>query len=838
MTKLVIIDGNSLANRAFYALPFLTNSKVEPSGAVYGFANLLTKIIVDYRPDGIVVAFDHARHTFRNNIFEEYKGTRKPTPPELISQFPVIKKMLETMEIKVIEEDQIEADDIIGTISKNTDCDKIIISGDRDLLQLIDEKTEVWLTVKGVTEVMKVNQSNLEECYGVSRPDQVIELKALMGDNSDNIPGVKGIGDKSAHKLLKEYDNIDNIYNNIDDFSGKTKEKLIDGKSMAYLSKTLATIKTDCEFPFNLNETKYQYPFSQKTYDFFNDWNFNTLVKRRDLFEDQTEFEVVDENLQKIKIDNLSVVKEMIAKIDKEFAYSFEKMEFCVNSSLLYYIEPEISMFSETVALEDVLCMLKDVFENKDILKITDSAKSDLHKLDSLGIDLVNYFDMTLAGYVLYTGVTSNKVSEMSASTFFSKRKQYLKNMEEFGTTSLYYDCELPLVKVLFDIEKCGFKIDKDELHKVDVELTSELAQLVAEIYQLAGEEFNLNAPKSVAHILFEKLELKAYNNKKQSTSVEILNEIAWQHPIVDKIIRYRKLQKLKTSYIEVYKKLCEFDDVLHTQFNQTLTNTGRLSSSEPNLQNIPTRDEDGRIIRKMFISKFDDGLLISADYNQIELRLLAELSGEESLIKAYSEGKDIHALTASQIFNVPLEEVTSNQRRSAKAVNFGVIYGISNYGLAQNLHIPQSEAKDYITSYFERYPKVKIFNEDCINYAREHGYVKTKFGRIRHIPEIHSTNYNMRQFAERVAMNMPLQGTASDIIKFAMIKVYSKLKEEELKSELILQIHDELIVDVYPGEMEKVKEILINSMQNVVKLNIPLMVNCGIGKNLYECKD
>ena len=839
MSKLVIVDGNSLANRAFYALPFLTNSKVQPSGAIYGFANLLTKIIVDYRPDGIVVAFDHARKTFRTELYPEYKGTRKPTPIELTSQFPEIKKMLSLMNIKVIEQEGIEADDIIGTIAKNSNCDKIIVTGDRDLLQLISKDTEVWLTMKGVTEVLKVNESNLLENFEVIRPSQIVDLKGLMGDKSDNIPGVSGIGEKTALKLLKEFDSLDGVYQNLDKITGKNAERLAEEKKLAYLSKELATIKTDCEIDFDLNETNYDFPYNQVTYDYFNEWNFNTLLKRKDLFGATTVFEVLDENVEILKLATIEDVRKMKAEIGTEFAYNLGKYEFCTGSTKIYRVDPMITMFTATVSLEEVLEELKDIFESEKILKITDFAKGDMHKLGKLGIKLNNFYDITLAGYVLYTGVVSDKVSKLTTNLYFSKRKLFDKNMEEFASKDLYYKCELPLVEVLYSMEKLGFKIDKQELNKIDIDFSQELHQTTKDIYELAGEEFNINSPRAVAGILFEKLGLKAQNNKKQSTSVEILNEIAHQHPIVNKIIKYRKYQKFKTSYVEVYKKLCENDsNIIHTQFNQSLTNTGRLSSSDPNLQNIPTRDEEGKVLRKIFVSKFENGTLVSADYNQIELRLLADMSNEEKLIETYKNGGDIHQATASQIFNIPLEEVTSQQRSSAKAVNFGVIYGISDYGLSQGLGIPQFKAKEYIESYFARYPKIKEFNEACVDFAHKKGFVRTKYGRVRHIPEINSTNHNIKNFAERVAMNMPLQGTASDIIKFAMIEVFDKMNKAGLKSELILQIHDELIVDVFPGEIESVSTILKETMENIVSLQVPLIVNIGMGKNLYECKN
>lgn len=828
MKRVFLIDGNSLSYRAYYAMPYLVNSKKQPSGAVFGFANLLLKLITEEKPDEIIVAFDHAKKTFRNQLFDAYKAGRAETPSELISQFPVIRQMLDCMKIPYIEKNGIEADDIIGTLSRKIDnAHKILISGDRDLLQLVNSTTEVWLTRKGLTEIQKVSKDNILEQFGVY-PSQVIDLKSLMGDTSDNIPGVSGVGEKTALKLIETYCTLDNLYKNIEEVKGKLQEKLIAGKESAYLSRILATIKIDCDI--KIPSENYAFPFGKEVFDFFREWSFTSLVRRKDLF-----VGAFVQEYKKIKIETLEDVKKIISKVKNELAYDLESMEFAVDENEIYYLEPVLSMFGSDLSFEEVLLEMKDIFENKNITKITYSSKNDMHKLDELGINLINYFDLEIASYLLTAGVSNKPEKEPINKSFFIK-----KSMEEKikinQLEKIFYQCEIPLVKVLFKMEKNGFQIDENKLEELHLQYSEEIQKLDKEIKELAGEEFNLNSPKQVSYILFEKLGLTCYNNKKMSTSFDNLMEMVDQHEIVEKIINYRKLNKLYTTYVEVYKKICQTKgSLIHTVFKQTVTNTGRLSSSDPNLQNIPTRDDEGRNIRKLFISKFDGGKIMSADYNQIELRLLADMSGEESLIEAYGRGDDIHALTASQIFNVPIDQVTQLQRREAKAVNFGVIYGISDYGLAQSIKSSRKRAKEYIDSYFSRYPKVKEFSDKNIEFAREYGFIKTMFGRIRHIPEINASNYNLRTFAERVAMNMPLQGTASDIIKFAMIEVSEKLTQ--LNSELILQIHDELIIDVYPGEEEKVKDILVSAMQNVAKLKVDLLVSVGIGKNLYECK-
>ncbi len=832
MKKFIIVDGNSLANRAYYAMPYLSNRNKQPSGAVFGFANLLTKLILEQKPDYVAVAFDHARKTFRNEIFADYKGTRKETPEDLRSQFPVIKQMLEIMGIKVFEEAGIEADDIIGTLSKNSnDTENILVSGDRDLLQLVGGNTFVWLMRKGVTDTEKFDKAALFEKYGLE-PSGIVELKALMGDSSDNIPGVLGVGEKTALCLLEKYGDLDGVYQNIENISGKLQEKLLNGKENAYMSKCLATIKNDCNIDFDLEDCAYEFPFSQKVFEFFSEWDFKSLAGRKDLFVGGVA--QVKTETKKHVFGSIEEVSKFAAKTEDVFCFDFQNLEFSCEPGEVFCIKKEIDLFSNVIDLSDALKIFKPIFEDEKILKITNFSKDDIKILYKHNIKLVNFFDIEIARYVLYAGMTKSPLTQVAD---FVKEKNLLEQkMHEEGVKKIYDEIEIPLVSVLVDMEQEGFKIDKECLDVLSEKYNAELAQVTEKIYQHAGEEFNINSPKQVAEILFDKLGLKSWNNKKRSTSFEILDEMRWQHEIVDCIIQYRKVYKLLSTYINVYKSICETSGaVVHTSFNQTLTSTGRLSSSEPNMQNIPTRDEEGKTLRKIFVSKYIDGQIVSADYSQIELRLLANLANEDTMIEAYRQGVDIHTKTASEIFGVPIEEVTSSQRRDAKAVNFGIIYGISDFGLSQNIKTTRANAKQYIENYFNRYPRIKEFMDDNIAYAKENGYVKSYFGRIRHIPEIQASNAMVRKFAERVAMNMPLQGTASDIIKMAMVEIFERLRN--MKSHVILQIHDELIVDAPADEVESVKEILKTSMENVCQFAVPLEVSVSSGKSLFDCK-
>lgn len=827
LKKIIVVDGNSLANRAYYAMPYLSNRQKQPSGAVFGFANLLVKLITEQKPDFLVVAFDHARKTFRNEIYADYKAKRKETPQDLLSQFPVIKQMLSLMKIKVFEIAGIEADDIIGTISKTEGLEKILVSGDRDLLQLISNDTSVWLTKKGVTDIEKFDEEALFQKYGL-KPEGIIDLKSLMGDVSDNIPGVAGVGEKTALSLLAQYHNLDGVYQNIDNISGKLKEKLENGKQSAYMSRQLATIKTDCEIDFHVEDCVIEL-FDEEVQKFFEEWDFRSLLNRTNLF---AKIEKKEE-YQKICLESMEQVEEFAKSVKDYFSYDIQNLEFCAGKEV-YFLKKEFDLFSPALDLDETLKKFKFIFENKNILKITKNSKLDMKHLSKIGISLSNFFDIEIARYVLYAGLP--KEPPIEVGDFFKTKNELEILMAREKVDHLYHDIEIPLVKVLCDMETAGFKIDEQSLDVLKVKYESELSSLTENIYKLAGESFNINSPKQVANILFDKLGLKSFNNKKQSTNFAILDDIRWQHEIVDLIISHRKISKLLSTYINVYKKICETEgNVVHTIFNQTLTSTGRLSSSEPNLQNIPTRDEEGRNLRKIFISKFENGVIVSADYSQIELRLLANMANEESMIDAYRHGIDIHTKTASEIFGVPVEKVTSAQRRDAKAVNFGIIYGISNYGLSQNIKTSTSKAQKYIDSYFDRYPKIKTFMDSNINFAKENGFIRSYFGRIRHIPEIKSSNGQVRKFGERVAMNMPLQGTASDVIKIAMIKIAESLKN--MKSHIILQIHDELIVDTAFDEVEKVKEILKTSMESVCDFVVPLTVSVSSGKNLFECK-
>ncbi len=831
MEKLLIIDGNSIANRAFYALPFLSNHEGKPSGAVYGFANILIKLLQEEKPSKVLVAFDHARKTFRNEIYSEYKMQRKPSPTELISQFPIIKEMLDCMNIKYLEIAGIEADDIIGTISKEFDAQKIILSGDRDLLQLIDEKTCVWLTKKGVTEVDKVDEKRLKELFNL-RPNQIIELKGLMGDSSDNIPGVKGVGEKTALTLLEKYENIDNIYNNIEEMKGKLKEKLELGRDDAFMSRTLATIKRDCKFEIKLEEMSFNFPFEEKLYKFCQEWNFTSILKNQSIFKGDFETEKIVE-IEKIKLD-LQTLKSLTF-VNKIFCYDLNNLEFFIDDKI-YYLEKKFTLFDTPLTIEELCQNFKKIFEDKSIVKITKSSKSDKHILKQQNIDLNNYFDLSLADYLVNAGLNSN-ILNLSIENYITKKNELEKLIASKNLNFVYENIEYPLIELLFKMEERGFKINENKLVEIEKEFQEKIESLTKEIFVEAGEEFNINSPKQVAYILFEKLGIEAYNNKKQSTRAAVLEELKFI-PIVNNILNYRKYSKLLNTYIEVYKEICaKQGNIIHTTFNQTLTSTGRLSSSEPNLQNIPTRGDEGKVLRKIFISKFENGNIISADYNQIELRLLADMSDEEKLIDAFNKGDDIHALTASLIFRKPLSEVNENERRDAKAVNFGIIYGISDYGLSQNIKSSRAMAKDFIDAYFNKYPKVKQYMDENIVKAHKNGYAITKFGRIRQIPELASSKYITKTFGERVAMNMPLQGTASDIIKMAMLRVDDRIEKESLKSQLILQIHDELIIDTYPGEEEKVVKILKDEMEKVVDLKVRLDISIGKGKTLFDCK-
>lgn len=852
MDKFVIIDGNSLINRAFYALPQLQNTEGVISNGVFGFTTILVKIINEIKPKYICVALDYGKKTFRNEMFADYKGTRKGTPPELKSQFPILRDLLTAMGIAHIEQEGIEADDIIGTLTKKFDTENIIVTGDRDSFQLINDNTWVMFTKRGVTETINYDIAQLFNDYGL-KPYQIVELKSLMGDSADNIPGVTGVGEKTAMGLLDKYQTLDGVYNNINEISGKLKEKLEQGKEQAYLSHTLATIKTDCDLNYDLSYFEYDFPFSEDVLRFFKKYQFNSLLKKPELFSDVKHQEKPEENVKQVTIKTLTELQDIVQKIKsvQKFYFYLDDVVSIFVDNVEYNINRNFDLLESNLETQDVLNCLKDVLCNNDIKKCVYDHKSDLHKLSNYNIKIDGVdFDILIARYLANNNNKANiKFSDLIVendlnSKYFAYNLKvlediYKQRLEKLELLDLLYNMELPLVKVLYDMETTGFKVDKTVLYELDKKYSEEIKTLSSEIYSLADCEFNLNSPKQLGEILFDKLNLYHANNKKKSTSIDILNNLKDDHPIVEKIIRYRTVSKLLTTYIKAFELIVDPQtNKIHTTFNQTLTSTGRLSSSDPNLQNIPVRTEEGKYLRKMFIPSNEGGYIVSADYSQIELRLLASFCGDEQLITAYKNGEDIHTATASQVFGVKPKDVTSQMRRDAKAINFGIIYGISDYGLSQNIGTTKKVAKEYIDTYFQKYPLVKKYMDSNIELCKQNGFAKTYFGRIRYIPEINNSNYMLRQLGERESMNMPLQGTASDIIKLAMIRVYNRLKDEGLKSKLILQIHDELIIDCCKNELEQIKTILTEEMENVVDLKVKLNVNVSYGSDWFETKD
>lgn len=839
MKKFLIIDGNSLVNRAFYAIPLLSNSRGEYSNAVFGFINILTKAIQEQKPDYIAVAFDFGRKTFRHDIYSEYKATRKGMPTELGMQMPILKDVLKTMNIKCFEMENIEADDIIGSLSQVKGVNKLLLSGDRDLFQLIDKETSVWFPRKGISEIDLIDTDSLYNITGLT-PSQIVDYKALRGDSSDNIPGVAGIGEKGATTLLQKYNSLKSVYENLDDIKGKLKENLINGKELAYISYDLATIKTDIDLNFKLEDCKYTFPYDKQIFDIFKKYEFNSILKRKDIFEkDVIEAdEQESKNYSIIKITSKNELSKVVKYIKEEkriaFDFSSNPLKVASSPNFLYVFEQEISMFSDTLPIDEVLQELKDVFKSEKIDKVCLDLKKHKHLLEKFNVELGgDIFDISVANYL----VGNERIDEIECTKMFYLQKDLILKMKDLGVYDLYKNVETPLIDVLFSMENSGILVNVKELEVLENALKEELFEMSAKVQSLAGEPFNINSPKQLSNILFNKLKLPIINNKKLSTNVEVLTNLEHHHEIIPLLLRYRKIQKLLTTYVESFRKIAENNNgYIHTIFNQTLTSTGRLSSSEPNLQNIPIRDIEGRQLRKVFISRFEKGNLISADYNQIELRLMAHYSQDENLVGAYKRNEDIHSRTASSIFGLPLESITAEQRRLAKTVNFGIIYGISDYGLSQSLGTSVARAKKYIEKYFEVFPGVKKYINQSVELAKSKGYASTLFGRIRFIPELNSPNFAIKKFGERVAMNMPLQGSASDIIKIAMINIYKKLKEKNMKTQIILQIHDELVLDSPADEINSAIKILKEEMESVANLSVALPIDISFGKNLLEC--
>lgn len=846
MNKLVLIDGNSILNRAYYAMPPLNDREGRNVNAVYGFMSILLKVLSDYKPTHIAVAFDKKGKNFRHKLYELYKANRKGMPDDLASQMPILMSVLETMNIEIVGKEGVEADDVIGTLAKRFDDNTFIVSGDKDLLQLIDDTTTVLLTKKGISEVETVDEKYLKEVFHLT-PKQVIDYKSLRGDTSDNIPGVKGIGEKTAMSLIEEYSNLDNIYNNVEKIKGSLKEKLVNDKETAYLSYQLATIKTDVDIDCSIEDCAI-FPFSNEVVNAFEKLDFNSLIKRLD----NSSITAVDKvnsatvNIENIVISEVNELTEKVKFLQKAnlVAVNFDKnIHFAVDEKINYEIEISDN-FLDGMSFDTVIKIIKPLLES-DVEKIVYDAKSLKRSLNKFGIDLPNTkWDLSIMQYLLEYRANKDFLSlankynvPTNATGMFIIAKILKEKLISTETIHLYNDIELPLMQVLYEMETYGVKVDVKYLNSLHEQFSKEIELLTAEAQELAGEKFNVMSPKQLATILFEKLML-AHGKKTKtgySTDNDVLNKIVDAHPIVPLIIKIRQLSKLNGTYIEGLLPLISDKDLIHTNYNQTLTSTGRLSSSEPNLQNIPVRDDIGKDLRKMFIPQND--ILISADYSQIELRLLADFSNDENLIDSFNSGKDIHRKVASEIFGIPSELVTDKMRRTAKAVNFGIIYGISDFGLSENVGISVSSAREYIKKYFETYPTIKAYLESLVDQAKSLGYVTTISGRRRIIPEISSSNYQIRSFGERAAMNMPLQGSAADIIKIAMINVSKQLEKQKLKSKLIMQVHDELIIDAVIDEKEKVENLLKEEMENAIKLKVKLTVNIESGVNLYESK-
>ena len=866
--KIVLIDGHSILNRAFYGVPDLTNSEGLHTNAVYGFLNIMFKILDEEKPEYLTVTFDVHAPTFRHEMFADYKGTRKPMAEELRQQVPVIKDVLRAMHIEVIEKAGLEADDLLGTLSHRCEekgMDVSIISGDRDTLQLATEHIKIRIpkTKQGKTEVEDYYAADVQERYGVT-PKEFIDVKALMGDTADNIPGVPGVGEKTATKIIQQYQTIENAYEHVDELKPpRASKNLKEFWEQAQLSKTLATIKLDADITFELENARHENPYTKEAHELFQRLEFKNLLGRFDV---EASVNDVEKYFREV------IGKEEIEKVFKEaekaetVGVAFSKDAGNVLPLFAHASGyGRISLCYEAEKIVTIPCDMDADFEYltgklshlaKGVKRFSMCGlKEYLEWLPELTSE--NGFDVIVAAYLLnplkndYNAedvarehlnlLIDEKLDEGTKScyeayTAYACVPVLEKKLEENGMFRLFNEIEMPLVFTLYDMEQAGVKVEGEELKRYGEELGARIVELEKEIYEMAGEEFNINSPKQMGVILFEKLGLKGGKKTKTgySTAADILEKLAPEYPVVQKILDYRQMTKLKSTYADGLAGYIQEDGRIHGTFNQTITATGRISSTEPNLQNIPIRMELGKKIRQVFIPR-DGYVFLDADYSQIELRILAHMSGDEKLIEAYNSAQDIHRTTASQVFHVPFDEVTPEQRRNAKAVNFGIVYGISSFGLSQDLSISKKQAAEYIEKYFEAYPGIKVYIDELVAFAKEHGYSLTMFNRRRPIPEIKSSNFMQRSFGERVAMNAPIQGTAADIIKLAMIEVYNRLKERGLKSRLILQVHDELLVEAHQDEVEEVKQLMTDAMKNAAKLAVVLEVDLKEGKNWLE---
>lgn len=850
---LVILDSNSLLNRAFFALPPMTSPAGQPTGAIFGFTTMLFRIMDELKPDYIAAAFDKSKQNFRHKQYAEYKAGRKPMPDELRQQLEPAKELLRAFHIGIFEIDGYEADDIIGTISKRyegEDLEVIIYTGDKDALQLISEHTRVMFTRKGVTEVDNYTLDTLKEKYGLP-PSGIIDLKGLMGDASDNIPGVPGVGEKTALKLLHEYGTVEGVFENIDNITGrKLKENLESHREDAFMSKQLATIDRNVPIEASLEDMKLKGGNPARLRELFAEFGFKSLMDKLKAISGD-----VPEETRLPELNKEPDINRIIEKSRSE-----KKLDF-----VLVYDNKEpsgiIADGGSFISL-DRIQELGDVLKDEKIVKNTYGAKAAYNLAKRRDMEIKGLeFDAEIAAYLLNPSESSYSMGELIhrfagitvteeksntdqvAALFVEKlpviKEQMLKEIKRLDMEKLFYDIEMPLIETLSDMEVTGFKADRKTLEDMGRELESEINTLTSEIYDMAGEEFNINSPKQLGVILFEKLRLPVIKKTKTgySTDAEVLDELSSQHEIVEKILNYRGLVKLKSTYTDGLIACIGEDGRIHSTFNQTVTATGRISSTDPNLQNIPIKMEQGRRIRKAFVPSSKDYVIMSADYSQIELRVLAHISGDESFIDAFRKGQDIHARTASEVFGIPLDKVTKEARSRAKAVNFGIMYGLSDFGLARDLKISRKEAKSYIENYFRRCSKIKEYLDNAVEEGRKNGYVRTLMNRIRYIPEINSSNRNTRNFGERLAMNTPIQGTAADIIKIAMVRVHNMLKQQGLKSKLILQVHDELILEVHRDEIEQVRNLVKEQMEGAVKLSVPMNVDINWGENWYEAK-
>ncbi|SDW95699.1 DNA polymerase I [Marininema mesophilum] len=882
MDKLVLIDGNSIAFRAFYALPLLTNQSGTFTNAAYGFTMMLMKVLEEEKPTHVLVAFDAGRVTFRHTSYGDYKGKRDKTPGELSEQFPLIKEILDTLEIRHFELDGYEADDIIGTMACAGDEQKIattIVTGDKDLLQLVTEHVTVLMTKKGVSDAQRYDIAEIDQRYGL-KPKQIIDLKGLMGDSSDNIPGIPGVGEKTALKLLHQYGSVEEVLANVADLPGKKlKERVGENKAQALMSKELATIMCETPLDFSLSDIIYR-PFEPaKVAPLFKKLEFKSLLKR--ISQEDEESSV------------LSVVKELTYHLLTEKDTSkWEKL--LREDQLSLYVEMSSPSYhrAEVSALalssdHDHLFLPIEVAQGWEAFRewLADPSKKKCAydvkgtqiALKRNGLDSAGFtFDVMLASYIINPSESAHELSDIverkldaslpaddevygkgakrrslqgeELAAHLTRKTETLtrlqpvleEELEESGLSTLYFELELPVSHVLTEMEWQGVKVDKEGLQELGKLLSAQLKELTSKIYDLAGTEFNINSPKQLGEILFDKLGLPVLKKTKTgySTSADVLEKLAPQHEIVEEILHYRQVSKLISTYVEgLMKERSEEDGKIHTRFQQAIAATGRLSSTDPNLQNIPIRMEEGRRIRKVFIPSRENWLLLAADYSQIELRVLAHLSADENLIEAFHSDMDIHTKTAMDVFKVKEEEVTSQMRRQAKAVNFGIVYGISDYGLSQSLNITRKEAAEFIERYLESYPGVHKYMEDIVKKAKKDGYVTTMLERRRYLPDINSPNFNRRSFAERTAMNTPIQGSAADIIKKAMVAMKSALDEADLSATLLLQVHDELIFEAPEEELETLSEVVCRVMEEAVELSVPLRVDVDTGKTWYDAK-